>query len=127
MKSPNPATTSRRSLFGEPLLVTRGDVEEIRVLSNLCRHRGMLLAEGAGSTRRFVCSYHAWTYGSLRPVLNAPRMSDKGVTDKTCSAIPSKLEVWNGFIYANLDPEACPLAPRVWGARSCSKSTKPTK
>ena len=97
-------------LFDEPLLVVRGDDDAVRVLSNLCRHRGMPLAEGAGSTRRFVCSYHAWSYGRSGELVNAPRMKDKGVTEETCSLPSFRSEVWNGFIYANLDPDARPLS-----------------
>lgn len=100
-------------LFDEPLLVVRGDDGEIRVLSNLCRHRGMPLAEGSGSTRRFVCSYHAWSYGRSGELVNAPRMKDKGVNEKTCSLPSFRSEVWNGFIYANLDADAQPLVPRL--------------
>ena len=100
-------------LFDEPLIVVRGDDGVIRVLSNLCRHRGMPLAEKSGSTRRFVCSYHAWSYGRAGELINAPRMRDKGVTAETCSLPSFPCEVWNGFVYANLDPEARPLTPRL--------------
>ncbi len=100
-------------LFDEPLLVVRGDDDRIRVLSNLCRHRGMPLAEGNGSTHRFVCPYHAWSYGSDGSLINAPRMRDKGVTKHNCSLPEFRCEVWNGFVYANLDDDAAPLAPRL--------------
>ncbi|MEM6578385.1 MAG: Rieske (2Fe-2S) protein, partial [Pseudomonadota bacterium] len=46
-------------LLNEPLLVVRGDDDDVRVMANVCRHRGMPLAEGRGRTKRFVCSYHA--------------------------------------------------------------------
>ncbi len=101
------------TLFDEPLLVVRGDDEQIRVLSNLCRHRGMPLAEGVGSTRRFICSYHAWSYGRAGELVNAPRMRDKGVTPETCRLPVFRSETWNGFIYVNLDDDAEPLAPRL--------------
>lgn len=110
---PGPGDYFTGQLFDEPLLVVRGDDGAVRVLSNLCRHRGMPLAEGSGSTRRFVCSYHAWSYGRAGELVNAPRMRDKGVTRETCSLPSFPCEVWNGFIYANLDPEAHPLAPRL--------------
>lgn len=100
-------------LFEEPLLLVRGDDGEIRALSNLCRHRGMPLAEGRGSTRRFVCSYHAWSYARDGQLSNAPRMQDKGVNAKSCSLPSFKTEIWNGFIYVNLDDAAQPLAPRL--------------
>lgn len=110
---PQPGDYLTIQLFDEPLLVVRGDDGAVRVLSNLCRHRGMPLAEGSGSTSRFVCSYHAWTYGRSGALLNAPRMRDKGVTAKTCSLPAFRSEIWNGFIYASLDAEAAPLAPRL--------------
>ena len=100
-------------LFDEPLLVVRGADHEVRVLSNLCRHRGMPLAEGRGSTRRFVCPYHAWAYDRDGTLLTAPRMRDKGVTKDNCSLPAFRSEIWNGFIYANLNDNAAPLAPRL--------------
>jgi len=110
---PNPGDYFVTQLFDEPLLLVRGDDREIRVLSNLCRHRGMPLVEGTGSTRRFVCPYHAWTYGRGGELMNAPRMRDKGVTAENCSLPTFRSEIWNGFIYANLDDSALPLSPRL--------------
>ncbi|MDT1064108.1 aromatic ring-hydroxylating dioxygenase subunit alpha [Paracoccus sp. CPCC 101403] len=110
---PKPGDYFVTQLFDEPLLVVRGDDEEVRILSNLCRHRGMPLVEGVGSTRRFVCAYHAWTYGGNGQLINAPRMRDKGVTEKNCSLPTFRCEIWNGFIYVNLDDDAAPLAPRL--------------
>ncbi|MDF1750660.1 MAG: aromatic ring-hydroxylating dioxygenase subunit alpha [Alphaproteobacteria bacterium] len=112
---PNPGDYFTTRLFAEALLVVCGDDGQVRVLSNVCRHRGMLLAEGNGSTRRFVCSYHAWSYDRSGQLSAAPRMQEKGVDGKTCRLPEFRSEVWNGFIYANLDDAALPLAPRLQG------------
>jgi len=110
---PRPGDYFTTTLLGEPLLVVRGDDERVRVLSNVCRHRGMPLADGKGSTRRFLCSYHAWSYDRDGVLANAPRMRDKGVTPASCRLPEFRGETWHGFIYANLNDDAAPLAPRL--------------
>jgi phenylpropionate dioxygenase-like ring-hydroxylating dioxygenase large terminal subunit len=100
-------------LFDEPLLVVRAKDGGVRAFSNVCRHRGMPIAEGRGSAPRFVCSYHAWSYGLDGQLLVAPRMRERGVSAANCSLPSFRSEVWNGFIYVNLDDDAAPLAPRL--------------
>ena len=110
---PEPGDYFTTKLFYEPLLVIRGDDGEIRVLTNICRHRGMPLAEGSGKARRLICSYHAWTYGRDGALASAPRMKERGVSGENCRLPAFRSEIWNGFIYANLDDDAAPLAPRL--------------
>jgi phenylpropionate dioxygenase-like ring-hydroxylating dioxygenase large terminal subunit len=50
-------------IAGLPLLVVRGDDDQVRVFLNVCRHRGnRLCTESSGNRRAFACDYHAWTY-----------------------------------------------------------------
>ncbi len=105
-------------LLGEPLLVVRGDDQEIRVLSNICRHRNMPLAEGRGRARRFVCSYHAWSYDRAGQLKAAPKMEGTPLDLSTCRLPVFRSEIWNGFIYANLNDDAAPLAPGLSGLDS---------
>ena len=97
-------------LLDEPILVVRGDDEVIRAFANVCRHRGMPLAEGSGSAKRFVCAYHAWTYGHDGALLRAPRMENAGLKAEDCGLHQHNLQIWNGFIYVNLDPNAAEFA-----------------
>ncbi len=101
------------TLLREPLLVVRGEDGRIRVLSNVCRHRGMPIAEGSGKLRRFVCPYHSWSYDPQGELTHAPRMQDRVSTSRVCRLPELRSEVWNGFIYVNFDPDAAPLAPRL--------------
>lgn len=97
-------------LLDEPLIVVRGDDGLIRVLANVCRHRGMPLAEGRGNVKRFICAYHAWMYGRDGTLLRAARMVNKGFDPKSCRLHCYNIQLWNGFIYCNLDAEAAPFA-----------------
>jgi len=107
---PAPGDFFTVQLLNEPLLVVRGDDEGVRVLANVCRHRGMPLAEGRGSAKRFVCSYHAWAYGRDGALLRAPRMENASFDPKTCTLPAHPVQLWNGFIYTSLDPDAAPFA-----------------
>ena len=56
---------------GEPLLVLRDEVGELRAFFNVCRHRAAcVLGERQGTVRRLRCRYHGWTYDLRR---SAPR------------------------------------------------------
>lgn len=60
-----PETGSYRTTFvGEtPVVVVRGEDEEIYAFENRCAHRGALIAlEKTGKVESFQCVYHAWSY-----------------------------------------------------------------
>ena len=101
-------------LIGEPLLVCRDSSDQVRVLSNVCRHRGNIIASGVGNSSRFTCSYHAWTYKNDGQLVGAPLMESVKNFDKANCRLPEfACEIWQGFIYVNLDGKAKPLAPRL--------------
>ncbi len=101
-------------LFGTPLMLVRGRDGDLRALSRVCRHRAMPVAEGAGNTKAFQCPYHLWRYGLDGTLLTAPAMEKSAVFDPADCALPSyPVEVWEGFVFVNLDPGAAPLGPRL--------------
>lgn len=103
-------------LLDEQLLVTRDTNDIVRVLSNVCRHRGNQVAEGSGNSQRFVCQYHTWSYDNTGALLSAPLIKNTPSFDKSKCALPEfASEIWNGWIFVNLDGQAKPLAPRLTG------------
>ncbi|MEP4196769.1 MAG: aromatic ring-hydroxylating dioxygenase subunit alpha [Aliishimia sp.] len=107
---PNTGDFFTTQLLNEPLIVVRQADTEIAVLANVCRHRGMPLAEGSGNTKRFVCSYHAWAYDLNGGLMRAARMKNAGFDAKNCGLHRHNMQVWRGFIYVNLDGAAAPFA-----------------
>lgn len=106
------------SVGDEPLIVVRGKDGEIRVMSAICQHRGYpVLVDGdKGNAKQFRCSYHYWAYGLDGQLVAAPEMT------RTCplaqlraeTRLPQlKVEIWFGMIFANMDPDAGALAPRL--------------
>jgi phenylpropionate dioxygenase-like ring-hydroxylating dioxygenase large terminal subunit len=101
-------------IVGEPIVVARARDGVLRAMSSVCQHRAMLVAEGAGNARGFVCPYHHWVYGLDGKLVNAPAMERTCGFDKTKVRLPEfRLETWLGFIFINFDPNAAPLAPRL--------------
>jgi len=101
-------------IVGEPIVVARARDGVVRAMSSVCQHRAMLVAEGKGNTRGFMCPYHHWVYGLDGRLVNAPAMERTCGFDKKAVRLPQfKVETWLGFLFINFDPAAKPLAPRL--------------
>lgn len=98
-------------LLGDDLFVIRGRDGALRCFFNVCQHRAHTLVEGTGRTRVLVCPYHAWSYeldGHLRA---APGSKDTPGFDRARICLTEvRLEVFLGFVFVNLDPEAATMA-----------------
>jgi phenylpropionate dioxygenase-like ring-hydroxylating dioxygenase large terminal subunit len=94
-------------LVGEPIILVRAKVGIIKALSNVCRHRAMPLVEGKGRSKRFTCSYHAWTYDLSGQLVRAQGVEDQHTEFiRNCKLPEFKCEIWHGFIFVNLSPYA---------------------
>ena len=88
-------------LLKESVIIVRGKDGEIRAFANVCRHRGSRVClEHQGSVSRFVCPYHAWTYGLDGALLNA-RMMGKDVDRDTLGLKPVACELFHGMVFVS--------------------------
>jgi phenylpropionate dioxygenase-like ring-hydroxylating dioxygenase large terminal subunit len=90
------------------VLVARGKDGVLRAFHNVCRHRGNKLVwqDGCGSARSFVCTYHGWAFrpdGSLAGVPAEDQFRNFDRADNGLVGI--NLDVWEGFVFVNFDPE----------------------
>lgn len=93
-----------------PVVVTRARDGELRAFLNVCRHRGTVVADGAGRRETLQCRYHAWTYeldGRLRAAPRSER--EPGFDAADLSLVPLSIDMWGPLVFVNPDPHAPPL------------------
>ena len=105
--------TKELAAAGTSVIIVRGTDNKVRAFHNLCRHRGNKLVwndypgeETSGTCRQFTCKYHGWRFdltGKLTFVQQEGEFFDLdkekfGLKEIAC-------EVWEGFIFINLDPQ----------------------
>ncbi|MDO8288502.1 MAG: aromatic ring-hydroxylating dioxygenase subunit alpha [Parvibaculum sp.] len=93
-----------------PLVITRDGDGTFHALSRICRHRAMPVVAGCGTTKAFTCPYHLWRYGLDGRLLSAPAMEKSEGFDVSKLGLQRyRAEVWQGWIFVNLDKDAPPL------------------
>jgi phenylpropionate dioxygenase-like ring-hydroxylating dioxygenase large terminal subunit len=95
------------------VVVVRSAEDRIQAFLNSCTHRGtkLLASEGSGYCAQFTCPFHGWSFhldGSLKKVPG--RWDFPHVSDESHRLQEVKCELWGGFVFINMDPEARPLA-----------------
>lgn len=95
-------------ICGASILITRQASGAIRAFHNVCSHRGNQVVWDTKGSRKtmFRCPYHNWTYGNDGRLL---AISDEkmffGVDKKKCGLDAVQCDVWDGWIFINLNPE----------------------
>ena len=98
----------------EPILVAHGDDGTIRAFSNVCRHRGALVASGRGNRRRFVCPYHHWSYDNQGRLAGTPGIGEREDFDRRqCRLSEFHCALWQGFVFVSCAGDPPPLAARL--------------
>ncbi len=101
---------------GRSIVAVRGKDGVLRGFHNVCRHRaGPLVTDRSGRCGgELTCKYHGWRYaldGRLRSAVGFG--ATEGFDPREFGLFPVRLELWRGFVFANLDGTAGPLAELV--------------
>ncbi len=121
---PRPGDYVVRRIVDDSFIVVRDGDGAVRVLLNMCRHRGMQVCRSeAGHTSYFRCPYHAWTYDTAGTLVGVPFHADAyggeaGLAKAThgLRAAP-RTAVWRGMVFACLDPAGPDLERYLGDAR----------
>jgi salicylate 5-hydroxylase large subunit len=115
------------SLGERQVIVVRSAQEQISVLENRCRHRGVQICQDrSGKLNGITCPYHQWSYaldGALQGVPFRRGIKGKGGMSRDFSPadyglLRLKVEVVNGVIWASFSDNTPPfreyLGARLW-------------
>ena len=96
------------SVAAEPIVAVRGSDGKLRAFYNVCRHHAMtVMNEPCGHAQHMRCPYHGWTYnleGELRGMTEFEGVSNFDRAQN--GLVPVRVEIWENFIFVNLDPQA---------------------
>lgn len=93
----------------EPLLLTRNLAGKINLLSNVCTHRGNLVADQACSLNNLKCRYHGRKFDLDGRFLSMPEFKEVEnfpSDDDNLHQLP--LFKWGKFLFTSLDPKLAP-------------------
>jgi len=108
---PDAGSYVEHQIGDQSILVMRGDDGQIRAFHNVCLHRGNQLRSGSGTVKNdLTCHYHRWAWNLRGELKNVPdRDGFPDFDDAYFSLNSVRCEVWEGFVFINLDRHAEPL------------------
>ena len=112
---PKPGDFFMTYIGEESVIVTRDKEGGINVLLNTCRHRGNAVCRAdEGHASSFMCTYHGWTYNLKGKLVGLPGAKDlyheEIDRDRWGLIRAPHVESYKGFVFANMDADAPPLA-----------------
>lgn len=103
----------------DSVIVVRTGQNKIKAFHNVCVHRGRRLVDtphgknhACGTKGKFVCGFHGWTYDldGNNIYIHEPQDWKDALDDPERTRLAEvKVDVWGGWLWINLDPEAVPL------------------
>jgi choline monooxygenase len=105
------------NVAGEPIVVVRGNDGVLRGFYNVCRHHAAaVVTEPCGQASLLHCPYHGWNYGLDGSLKGMPEFDGvKNFDRQQNGLVPVKAEIWEKFVFANLDSQASSLTDFLGG------------
>ena len=111
---PNPGDYMTLRIAGEPVVIVRDQDGTLNAFSNMCVHRGVEVAQGAGNTRAFTCPYHGWVYDLAGRLTGAAYMKESAGFELGAHRMrPIEVDTWAGNVFLSFDPDVPPLAEHL--------------
>jgi choline monooxygenase len=93
------------SFLTEPIVLTKDANNTIQCLSNVCTHRGNLVAEKPEKCKKLTCSYHGRRFNLNGEFEFMPEFEAAENFPRPCDNLHQfPLRKWNQFLFAGLNP-----------------------
>ena len=88
----------------EPIVIARGNDDQIRAFFNACRHHAAaVMTEACGNAPQMRCPYHGWTYSLEGELKGTPDFA--GVCDFDHAGnglIPIQIAIWEQWVFVRI-------------------------
>ena len=105
----------------DPVILTRDGAGRLHALLNMCRHRGNRVVRcDDGNQKRFMCTYHGWTYrndGTLEHVPGESEAYYSALNKSALGLVAARVESYAGIVFATWDRDAPSLEAYLGDAR----------
>ena len=105
----------------DPVILTRDGQGRLHALLNMCRHRGNRVVRcDDGNARRFMCTYHGWTYandGRLEHVAGESEAYYGALDKASLGLIEARVDTYAGIVFATWAADAPSLEAYLGDAR----------
>jgi choline monooxygenase len=92
-------------IAGEPIVIVRGNDNELRGFFNVCRHHAAaVMTEPEGTAHSLRCPYHGWTYSLEGELRGTPDFAGVSDFDRARnSLVPVETAVWEKWVFVRLE------------------------
>ncbi len=101
------------NLLGIPLIIVRGQDQNIRVFHNVCSHRGHKLVDKSCKKKNLIiCPYHSWSYDLYGELIRTPHIGGlnrhevDGFYKNRSNLKLVRSKVWMDLIFINVNSNA---------------------
>lgn len=91
--------------ISEPMLLTKDREQKIHCLSNVCTHRGNILALNSGKSKKLICSYHGRRFNLNGRFESMPEFKEAKNFPRPCDHLHEfPVKKWGHLLFAGLNP-----------------------
>ncbi len=93
------------SYLTEPMVLTRNAEDQISCLTNVCTHRGNLVALNPGKSKKLTCMYHGRRFDLNGEFEHMPEFKEAKDFPRPCDNLNKfPLEKWGPLLFVGLNP-----------------------